>query len=88
MPNSAGQTTWLDVKRAICLRLNRPNLDPAVVQFFAEERADVAAADGFWAGKTTNTPSLEDENLSTEAWIALREKQLKANKDTQRAARR
>ena len=52
MPNP---TTWLDVKRAIALRLNRPNLDPAVIQFFAEERADVAAADGFFAGQQTNT---------------------------------
>jgi hypothetical protein len=39
-------------------------------------------------GKTTNTPSLEDENMSTEAWIALREKQLAAKKTDQRAARR
>lgn len=37
-------------------------------------------------GKTTNTPSLEDENMSTADWIALREKQLAAQKG-QRARR-
>jgi hypothetical protein len=48
-------TTWAAVKRAIAARLNRPNLDPAVIQMFAEERADVMAADGFWPSQQTDT---------------------------------
>lgn len=39
-------------------------------------------------GKTSNTPSLEDPNISTADWISLREKQLAANKGTRTAARR
>lgn len=39
-------------------------------------------------GKTTNTPSLDDTNMSTADWIALREKQLAASKGNRTAARR
>jgi hypothetical protein len=40
------------------------------------------------SSKTINTPSLEDENMSTADWIALREKQLAAQKTNARGARR
>lgn len=48
-------TAWADVKKSIALRLNRPSLDPALIQLFAEERADVMAADGFWPSEQTDT---------------------------------
>jgi hypothetical protein len=47
-------TTWADVKQTIGVRLNRPNLDPTLIQMFAEERADVLSAKGFFPSEQTD----------------------------------
>jgi hypothetical protein len=43
------------VKTTIKLRLNRPNLADAIIQFLAEERANEMAADGFWPAEQTDS---------------------------------
>lgn len=55
MPDQNGNTTWGDVKASIAFRLNRPAMDPNFIQFMAEERANVYAAEGFWPSQVTNT---------------------------------
>lgn len=74
------------IQQAVALATLAQTIKPAVAKTVTSAPNPVSPKVG--SSKTTNTPSLEDENMSTEAWIALREKQLAAKKGEQRSSRR
>ena len=74
------------IQQAVALATLAQSIKPTVAKTVTSAPNPVSPKVG--GGKTTNTPTLEDENMSTEAWIALREKQLAAKKSEARAARR
>lgn len=72
------------VQQAVALAQLAGTVKPEAPKVVSSAPAPVTPKVG--GGKTSNTPSLEDENMSTADWIALREKQLAAQKG-QRARR-
>lgn len=74
------------IQQAVALATLAQGLKPMIAKTVTSAPNPVTPKVG--GGRTTNTPTLEDENMSTEAWIALREKQLAAKKTESRAARR
>lgn len=74
------------IQQAVALATLAQTIKPTVAKTITSAPNPVTPRTG--SSRTTTTPSLEDENMSTEAWIALREKQLAAKKGEQRSARR
>ena len=72
------------VQQAVALAQLASTVKPEAPKVVSNAPAPVTPKVG--GGKTSNTPSLEDENMSTADWIALREKQL-ATQKSQRARR-
>lgn len=74
------------IQQAVALATLAQTIKPQVARTVTSAPNPVTPKVG--SSRTTTTPTLEDENLSTEAWIALREKQLAASKGNKAAARR
>lgn len=74
------------IQQAVALATLAQSIKPSVAKTVTSAPNPVTPRVG--GGNTSTTPSLEDENISTADWIALREKQLAAKKGEARAARR
>lgn len=76
------------MQQAVALATVALNIKPPVAPKIISAAPAPAGAPKVGGGKTTNTPSLDDPNMSTADWIAMREKQLAASKGNRASARR